>query len=239
MPIRIEDRFFYNSTEDKRKAVILLHGFNSSKEEVANFYLTLSAGLIEKGVASYSPDLFLEKGKMLPLVRQYDILLASVEFLRSEGYREIAICGFSLGSFLAMKAAQALAIQKIILLSPLFSLKNDFTGFLGFNIPEMLSAPSEDISFNQEGVGYIDLPKAFLRELQDLSNDFVLDSGELLAISGDEDFSASNHARIAEKQTSSLVFSSHIFPKTDHIFNAFRPGEEKTAEVISMIRDFV
>ncbi len=90
----------YIQAGNKNKALLMLHGFNSSKEEVKGYFKTLGAELEEIGISSFSPDLFHQRDQLLSLREQYEIVRESIQFLIQSGFKEIAVCGFSLGSYL-------------------------------------------------------------------------------------------------------------------------------------------
>lgn len=96
----------------KDKVLLMLHGFNSSKEEVKDYFKTLGGELEEIGISSFAPDLFRQRDQLLSLREQYEIVQESIQFLIQSGFKEIAVCGFSLGSFLAMKAAREFNLKK-------------------------------------------------------------------------------------------------------------------------------
>lgn len=89
--------------------------------------------------------------------------------------------------------------------------------------------------YKQPGVGRVFLPREFLLEVQSLKNNFKLAEGRLVLISGSEDFSAANHEKIRDFQAAGVIVTSHIFPETDHIFNAFDLKNSK----LSSVSDFI
>ena len=225
----------YLPAESQDKALLMLHGFNSSKEEVKDYFKTLGAELEAIGISSFAPDLFHQRDHLLSLKEQYEIVRKSIQFLTQSGFKEISVCGFSLGSFLAMKAAQEFKFKKIFLLSPVFYLYADLTGFLGLPIQDWINSGVEKVLYEQPGVGRVFLPREFLLEVQSLKNNFELAEGRLVLISGSEDFSADNHEKISACQAAGVVVTSHIFPETDHIFNAFSLKNSK----LSNVSDFI
>jgi len=62
-----------------------------------------------------------------------------------------------------------------------------------------------------------------------------LSEGRSVLISGSEDFSAANHEKISACQAADVIVTSHIFPKTDHIFNAFDLENLKLLNVSDLI----
>jgi len=225
----------YIQAGNKNKALLMLHGFNSSKEEVKGYFKTLGAELEEIGISSFSPDLFHQRDQLLSLREQYEIVRESIQFLIQSGFKEIAVCGFSLGSYLAMKAAQEFKFKKIFLLSLVFDLYEDLTGFLGLPIQNWINSGKEKVLYEQPGVGRVFLPREFLLEVQSLKNNFKLAEGRLVLISGSEDFSAANHEKISACQAADVIVTSHIFQETDHIFSAFDLKNSKLKYVSSLI----
>ncbi len=233
--------FFYTKsythipTESTDKAVLMLHGFNSSKEEVKDYFKTLGSELAAMGVSSFAPDLFQEKGKLLPLRLQYEIVKESIQYLLDSGYKDVYVCGFSLGAYLSMKAAAEFKLKKVFLLSPVFSIYDDLTDFLGFTVPEWLASGQDHILYDQPFVGVVSMPREFLVEIQTAKTDFDLAGGELTVIAGSEDFSAPNSERIKACQSAAVLFSSHIFPGADHIFNAFDSEKQRLSDVSALV----
>lgn len=227
--------YTYLAAGHQNKVLLMLHGFNSSKEEVKDYFKTLGAELKEIGISSFAPDLFHQRDHLLSLKEQYEIVQESIQFLIQSGFKEIAVCGFSLGSFLAMKAAREFNLKKVFLLSPVFDVYEDLTGFLGLPIQDWINSGVEKVLYEQPGVGRVFLPREFLLEVKTLKNKFELAEGRLVLISGSEDFSAANHEKIRVFQPQSVLVTSHIFQKTDHIFNAFDLDHSKLLDVSRLI----
>ena len=227
--------FTYLPAGQQDKVLLMLHGFNSSKEEVKDYFKTLGAELELIGVSSFAPDLFHQRDHLLSLSEQYAIVRESIQFLIQSGFKEIAVCGFSLGSYLAMKAAQEFKLKKVFLLSPVFDLYEDLTGFLGLPIQDWINSGVEKVLYEQPEVGRVFLPIEFLLEVQSLKNNFKLAEWRLVLISGSEDFSAANHEKISAFQAAGVIVTSYIFPETDHIFNAFSLKNSK----LSNVSDFI
>ena len=229
----------YLPAESQDKALLMLHGFNSSKEEVKDYFKTLRAELELIGVSSFAPDLFHQRDHLLSLSEQYEIVRESIQFLIQSGFKEIAVCGFSLGSYLAMKAAQEFKLKKVFLLSPVFDLYEDLTGFLGLPIQDWINSGVEKVLYEQPEVGRVFLPIEFLLEVQSLKNNFKLAEWRLVLISGSEDFSAANHEKISAFQAAGVIVTSYIFPETDHIFNAFEPKRERLSSVSAILLESI
>ncbi len=227
--------FTYLPAGQQDKVLLMLHGFNSSKEEVKDYFKTLGAELKAVGISSFSPDLFHQRDHLLSLKEQYEIVRESIQFLINSGFKEIAVCGFSLGSFLAMKSAQEFNLKTVFLLSPVFDLYEDLTGFLGLSNHEWINSGAAKVLYEQPGVGRFFLPREFLFEIQNLKNNFELAEGRLVLISGSEDFSADNHEKISACQAAGAIVTSHIFSETDHIFSAFDLKNSKLKNVSGLI----
>lgn len=215
--------------DNQHPAVVLVHGFASEKNEVNDFYVTLSHLLKEAGVCTLRFDLN-GHGENNPddihntIDKMLDDLLHAHKYLTSHEFidpNKISIVGFSLGSYLSILASNQVMFSSQILISPTFNLLNDFNCFLGEKTMRELKDCDDHI--------ILELPWKTLRLGKALykSLDYMFDNlpryiscfkGNRLMVAGSNDFSSANSKRI-DSCSSSNKTTINIIDGADHIFN--------------------
>lgn len=131
---RISATFHRSKIEDQSRAVLFLHGFNSSKSDRFRFSFNLAQELSEVGIASLRID-FRGCGESdgnftdMSITSQVEDAIAGLKWLK-ERYEKIGIVGRSLGSGIALAAATQVKVDSLVLVSPVFD------GFQWLQIPK-------------------------------------------------------------------------------------------------------
>ncbi len=228
-------------------AVLMLHGFGSSKDEVGGMYARLAKALAGKGVASLRID-FQGFGKSdgdtggttidLQLA-DAKVALAYLGTVKGIDKARIGTLGFSLGGGVAMLLAADMPgqIKSLATWSSVGDMKKDFLGFLGqANFDE---AAADGIVGIDLGWRTIALKKGFFDSLavHDLNAAIAKYPGAYLAIAGSKDFSAAypeGFAKLAAGSAKEVM----IVPEGDHIYGVLGPDQTMADGVIAKTADW-
>jgi len=211
-------------------AVLLLHGFGSSKDEVGNMYKDLAAQLGEVGIGSLRID-FQGFGKSdgdtgsTTIDGQAGDAMNAVEWLNEQAWvdpERIGVQGFSLGGGIAtIVAAEHPEIFKSL---ATWSSVGDFnTDFSGEEYdPARALAAEHGVVGMDLGFRTIVLRNAFFESMNnyDLSELIASYPGAYFTIAGDQDFSAAYAQGYADSSAADPS-RAWIVPGGDHIFQVF------------------
>jgi uncharacterized protein len=223
-------------------AVLLLHGFGSSKDEVGGMYARVAKALADKGVASLRID-FRGFGKSdgdtgaTTVDLQVEDAKTAVAFLgRTEGIDKarIGTLGFSLGGGIAMILAGDMPgdIKALATWSSVGDFHKDFIGVL--TQANFDKAAKDGIVGVDLGWRTIVLKKSFFDSLDthDLSASMGKYPGAYLAIAGSKDFSAA-YPEGFSKAAKGAAKEVMIVPEGDHIYGVLGPDQTMADGVIS------
>lgn len=227
-------------------AVLLVHGFASSRDEVGAMYQRLARKLALEGYASLRIDFAGSGDSSQPFVENtFDGMVSdtqiSLDYLASLGSTDdarLGIVGFSLGSRIAAVVAgtdgrvAAFATWSGAVANGRTNFEDTFDAYydeacpngsavvdLGFRIVELSCEwfESIDASTAQVAIGGFD--------------------GPLLAIAGTEDTVVDpTWSRQLALDTSSLDYTLRILPGADHIYNVLTPDQTLARDVIRLTR---
>lgn len=246
--ILIDESIFGTFTIPKKNGnfpgVLMLPGFASHKDEIANIYVLFSLTLAQIGIATLRID-YPSCGKSpgnpldFSLTKALNGATKALRFLQFNEFvdkNKLGICGFSMGAAIAiMLTKETLGVCKaLLMLSPAKCLIEDFSGVLGKEtINKGLTLKDNDtLSFNYPVDGEITelrYRRSFFTSLAALDTDDAAKKykNSLLIIAGQNDFSHKNAidylnlSTCAQKRMVSL-------PETDHILNIFSTNSRLT-----------
>lgn len=227
-------------------AVLMLHGFGSSKDEVGGMYAAEAAALAARGIASLRIS-FAGFGRSdgdtgsTTVDGQVADALAALGVLRDEegvdGTR-IGLLGFSLGGGVAILAA-AQAPEEVAALAT-WSSVGDFAG----DMKEELGQPVFDRA-RAEGIVGLDLgwrtmalKGAFFDSLEaaDLAGALATLDLPILAVAGSEDFSAAYVEGFA--QEGGVGSEAVVVPGADHIYGVLSDDPSMADSVVATTADW-
>ncbi len=227
-------------------AVLMLHGFGSSKDEVGNMYKNLAAALQERGIASLRID-FRGYGKSDgdTGASSIDTMVADAqtafEYLQGQpaiDAERIGVIGFSLGGGVAIASAgqQPDWYKSMVLWSSVGDMAVDMVGSVSQEAFD--TAAAKGVVGLDLGWRTIVLKKDFFDSLAryDLAALVQDYPGALLAVAGDQDFSAAYVEGFVASVTGEPK-EAWIIPGGDHIYGVLSEDQtmangviEKTAE---------
>ena len=223
-------------------AVVMLHGFGSSRDEVGGMYARLAKALADKGVASLRID-FRGFGKSdgdtgaTTVDLQLEDAKTALAYLgNAEGVDKsrIGVLGFSLGGGIAMLLAadQPSQLKALATWSSVGDFHKDFLEEMGQATFD--KADKEGIVGLDLGWRTIVLKKSFFDSLSghDLGAAIGAFPGAYLAIAGSKDFSAAYPAGFAKLAPGS-VKEVVIVPEADHIYGVLGDDQSMADGVIS------
>lgn len=233
---------------DKRvPAVLMLHGFASSKDEVGDMYKRLAASLAEKGIASLRIDYHgwgESTGDMADSTIGGHVAdaEAAYAFLAKEGFvdtKRMGVIGFSMGGGVAIIiAGQHPAWFKSM---TTWSSVGDYVkDFADTATPENRAKAVKDGKVEIDlGWRKIALKDGFFASLEKYDVRSIIKSypGALLAIAGSKDFSAAyvegfvNAIKGGPKET-------FVVPDGDHIYGVLGPDQTMANSVIAKTADW-
>jgi uncharacterized protein len=227
---------------DNAPAVLLLHGFGSSKDEVGGMFARVAKALAEKGVASLRID-FRGFGKSdgdtgaTTVDLQVDDAKTAVAFLgKTEGVDKarLGALGFSLGGGISMILAGDMPgdVKALATWSSVGDFHKDFIGVLSQT--NFDKAVKDGIVGIDLGWRTIALKKSFFDSLDthDLDASMGKYPGAYLAIAGSKDFSAAYPERFSKLATGAIK-EVVIVPQGDHIYGVLGPDQTMADGVIS------
>jgi uncharacterized protein len=229
-------------------AVLMLHGFGSSRDEVAGMYAREAAALAERGVASLRID-FLGFGKsdgdtgattVDSQLAEAASALAALAAMEGIDPDRIGVLGFSLGGGVAMllAAANPDQIKALATWSSVGDFHADFLAELGQ--PAFDQAASAGIVGLDLGWRTIALKQSFFDSLKghDLTAAIAVYPGPYLSITGELDFAAAyaDGFLAASPATNKQAI---IVPDGDHIFQVFSEDPSMAEGVIRDTADWL
>jgi hypothetical protein len=227
-------------------AVVMLHGFGSSKDEVGGMYAREAAALAERGIASLRIS-FRGFGKSdgdtgaTTIDQQVEDALAAVEFLRTQDGVDpdrLGLLGFSLGGGVAILAAveRPEDFKALATWSSVRDFDTDMKASLGQATFDR--ARAEGIVGLDLGWRTIALKAEFFDSLEAHSISEALDASDVptLAVAGSEDFSAQYVESFAEAGAQGS--EAWIVPGADHIFGVLGEDQTTAEEVITRTADW-
>lgn len=222
-------------------AVLMLHGFGSSRNEVGNMFASQADALAAMGIASLRID-FRGFGKSdgdtgaTTVDSQLDdakVGLAYLSKVKGIDSARVGVLGFSLGGGVGMLAAaeEPQKIKSLVTWSSVGDFKADFLASLGQKAFDR--AKEDGIVGLDLGWRTIALKQAFFDSLENRKLDEAIGKypGAYMAIAGAKDASAAyveKFVSLAKGQNK----ISYIVPDTDHIFGALGQDKAKVNEVI-------
>lgn len=226
---------------DPVPAVLLLHGFGSSKDEVGGMYAREARALADKGIASLRID-FPGFGKSegdtgaTTIDQQLDTAKAALDVLRKTDGVDPArtgVLGFSLGGGIATLLASGAPqdVKSLVTWSSVGDLQQDFLSEMGQKTFDR--AKEDGIVGLDLGWRTIALKQAFFDSLGKYKIDDAIASypGAYLTIAGSKDFSAGYTDRfvgLAKSQTK----EAYVVPDADHIYGVLGPDQKVADGVI-------
>lgn len=216
-------------------AVLMLHGFGSSRDEVGGMYAREAAALAKEGIASLRID-FRGFGKSdgdtgaTTVDGQLADAKAAAAFLAKQpgiDPKRLGILGFSLGGGIATLAAgeEGTPFKSLATWSSVGDFARDLKGSIGAKA--VATAEKEGVVGLDLGWRTIVLKKGFFDSLDAHKIDaaFAKYPGAYLAIAGSKDFSAAypeGFAKLAKGSPKEVW----IVPEGDHIFGSL--GDDQT-----------
>jgi pimeloyl-ACP methyl ester carboxylesterase len=216
-------------------AVLLLHGFGSSKDEVGGMYARVAKALAQKGIASLRID-FAGFGKsdgdtgattVDAQLAQAKSAFAALKATKGIDPDRMGVLGFSLGGGIAtlLASGQPMEIKALATWSSVGDFQADMIGALGQKAFDR--AKEDGVVGLDLGWRTIVLKQAFFDSLTTYKLDDAISTypGAYLTITGSKDFSAQYADRfigLAKNASKEAV----IIPEGDHIFGVL--GEDQT-----------
>lgn len=226
---------------EKAPAVLMLHGFGSSKDEVGNMYKNLAAALAEKGVASLRID-FRGYGKSdgdtgaSSVDTMVEDARTAYEYLKTVPWidpKRIGVIGFSLGGGIAIidAAQHPDAYKSMVTWSSVGEMTEDFVASLGQEAFD--TAAAKGVVGLDLGWRTIVLKKDFFDSLgrYDLAALAGEYPGAYLGIAGDQDFSAAYVQGFVDSVKGSPK-EAWIIPGGDHIYGVLTDDQTMANSVI-------
>lgn len=216
-------------------AVLMLHGFGSSRDEVGGMYAREAAALAKDGIASLRID-FRGFGKSdgdtgaTTIDGQLADAKAAAAFLAKQpgvDAKRLGILGFSLGGGVATLAAagEGAPFRSLVTWSSVGDFARDMKGSIGEKA--VATAEKEGVVGLDLGWRTIVLKKGFFDSLETPQIDAAIAAypGAYLAIAGSKDFSAAypeGFAKLAKGSPKEVW----IVPDGDHIYGSL--GDDQT-----------
>jgi uncharacterized protein len=222
-------------------AVLMLHGFGSSRDEVGGMYASAAAALSTAGIASLRID-FRGFGKSdgdtgaHTVDRQNEdaaIGLAALQAMAGVDPGRIGLLGFSFGGGAAIELAAANpdAVTSVVTWSSVGDYDTDFLQSMGQ--PVFDRAAAEGIVGLDLGWRTIALKQDFFASLaaHDILGALAGYGGPFLTIAGAEDYYAMYSDLMVAASTADDT-EALVIEGADHIYNVFDPATSTAAQVI-------
>lgn len=222
-------------------AVLLLHGFGSSKDEVGGMYARVATALAQKGIASLRID-FAGFGKsdgdtgattVDAQLAQAKAAFAVLKGTKGVDPKRMGVLGFSLGGGIAtlLASGQPMDIKALATWSSVGDFQADMLGALGQKAFDR--AKEDGVVGLDLGWRTIVLKQAFFDSLSTYKLDDAISTypGAYLTITGSKDFSAQYSDRfigLAKNSTKEAL----IIPEGDHVFGVLGPDQTMADGVI-------
>jgi pimeloyl-ACP methyl ester carboxylesterase len=223
-------------------AVLLLHGFGSSKDEVGGMYARVATALAQKGIASLRID-FAGFGKsdgdtgsttIDAQLEQAKAAFAVLKGTKGVDPNRMGVLGFSLGGGIAMLVAsgQPMDVKSLVTWSSVGDFQADMVAGLGQKAFDR--AKEDGIVGLDLGFRTIALKQTFFDSLttHKLDDAIATYPGPYLTITGSKDFSAQYSDRfvgLAKNPTKEAM----IIPEGDHIFGVLGTDQTMADSVIT------
>lgn len=228
-------------------AVLMLHGFGSSRDEVGNLYKRTATALAMKGIASLRID-FLGFGESagdsgdITVNGQLDQAKDAFAFLATYpdvDPKRLGVLGFSLGGGVATLLAsdRPSDVKSLVTWSSVGDFEQDFRTVLGDKAFDR--AKEDGIVGLDLGWRTIALKQAFFDSLNKRKIDDAVANfpGAYLTITGAKDFSAAYSERfvgLAKNPTKEVM----MIPEGDHIFKSLEKDQSMAQSVIDKTADW-
>jgi pimeloyl-ACP methyl ester carboxylesterase len=222
-------------------AVLMLHGFGSSRDEVGNMYADAAAALADAGIASLRID-FRGFGKSdgdtgdHTVDRQNeDALIGLTALLTTEGVdpARVGVLGFSFGGGAAIELAAAHPddVTSVVVWSSVGNYDVDFLESLGQATFDRAAA--EGIVGLDLGWRTMALKAGFFDSLatHDILGALATYEGPFLTITGADDYYVQYSAPMAEAAAGEDV-EALVIEGADHIYHVFDPAASSAGQVI-------
>ncbi|MFN4209677.1 MAG: alpha/beta hydrolase family protein [Devosia sp.] len=224
-------------------AVVMLHGFGSSRDEVGGLFAMQAADLSEEGIASLRID-FRGYGEssgdmadttLEGLVADASIARGFLAGIDGVDAARIGVIGYSFGAAVAMLEPDEFA--SVVVWGQMGDLQAEFLEFLGQDFYD--KAAAEGVASVDLGWRTISLKQTFFESLaeHDLSDRFAGYAGPFLTIAGDADPAASyfeQYLGLAIGPTEAVVI-----PGADHMLGVFSDQPEIGQQVIDKTTDWL
>ena len=217
-------------------AVVMLHGFGSSRDEVGGLFAMQAAALADEGIASLRIDFrgYGESaGDMADTTFEGmidDVVTARTYLAGVEGVdaARIGVIGYSFGAAIAMLEPDDFA--SVVVWGQMGELQAEFHEFLGQDFYD--KAAAEGVASVDLGWRVVTLKQAFFDSLQkhDLAERFAGYAGPFLTIAGDADPASGyfeEYLGLASGRKEAVTI-----PGADHMLGVFSDQPEIGAEVI-------
>lgn len=228
-------------------AVLLLHGFGSSKDEVGGMYARVATALAQKGIASLRID-FAGFGKsdgdtgsttIDAQLAQAKAAFAVLRGTKGVDPNRMGVLGFSLGGGVAMLLAsgQPMDVKSLVTWSSVGDFQADMLGGLGQKAFDR--AKEDGIVGLDLGFRTIALKQAFFDSLGAYKLDDAISTypGAYLTIAGSKDFSAQYADRFVGLAKNAAK-EAMIIPEGDHIFGVLGTDQTMADSVIAKTADW-
>ncbi|MGV3550040.1 alpha/beta hydrolase family protein [Rhizobium sp.] len=228
-------------------AVLLLHGFGSSKDEVGGMYARVATALAQKGIASLRID-FAGFGKsdgdtgattIDAQLAQAKAAFAVLKATKNVDPNRMGVLGFSLGGGVAtlLASGQPMEIKSLVTWSSVGDFQADMLGALGQKAFDR--AKEDGVVGLDLGFRTIALKQAFFDSLGAYKLDDAISTypGAYLTITGSKDFSAQYADRFVGLAKNAAK-EAMIIPEGDHIFGVLGPDQTMADSVIMKTADW-
>lgn len=229
-------------TSDKPSpAVLMLHGFGSSRDEIGGMFQKQAEALAARGIASLRID-FRGFGKSdgdtgaTTVDSQMDdakVGLAYLSKVKGIDTARVGVLGFSLGGGIAtlVAADEPQKIKSLATWSSVGDFRADFLTILGQKVFDR--AKEDGVVGIDLGWRTIVLKQAFFDSLDahKLDDAIAKYAGAYLAIAGTKDPFSAYVAKFAELSKSAMK-ASYLVPDGDHVYGANTDDQSKAINVI-------
>lgn len=228
-------------------AVLLLHGFGSSKDEVGGMYARVATALAQKGIASLRLDFAgfgKSDGDTGATTVEAQLAQAKAAFAVLKGTKGIdpnrmGVLGFSLGGGVAtlLASGQPMDVKSLVTWSSVGDFQADMVAGLGQKAFDR--AKEDGVVGLDLGFRTIALKQAFFDSLSNYKLDDAISTypGAYLTIVGSKDFSAQYADRFVGLAKNAAK-EAMIIPEGDHIFGVLGTDQTMADAVITKTADW-